>query len=104
MLEHSYYSGMLMQGRILHFLVWIRTVPDLVVNNALQYTEPCTPSQPHVLPTVGWHMVIHYNEPCLCHGPESELGMQQFFSFATTSTRQHSIAAGTSQGPEKIEK
>ena len=31
----------------------------------------------------------------------SELGMRQFFSFVTTTTRQHNIASGTSQGPEK---
>ena len=30
-----------------------------------------------------------------------ELGTQQFFSFATTTTRQGNIASGTSQGPEK---
>ena len=34
----------------------------------------------------------------------AELGTRQFFSFATTTTRQRNIASGTSQGPEKIEK
>ena len=34
----------------------------------------------------------------------SELGTRQFFSFATTTTRQRNIASGTSQGPEKKSK
>ena len=34
----------------------------------------------------------------------AELGTRQFFSFATTTTRQRNIASGTSQGPEKNRK
>ena len=34
----------------------------------------------------------------------SELGTRQFFSFATTTTRQRNRASRTSQGPEKIQK
>ena len=35
------------------------------------------------------------------HPSTPELGTRQFFSFATTTTRQRNIASGTSQGPEK---
>ena len=34
----------------------------------------------------------------------TELGTRQFFSFATTTTRQRNRASRTSQGPEKIRK
>ena len=34
----------------------------------------------------------------------SELGTRQFFSFATTTTRQRNIDSGTSMGPEKNRK
>ena len=34
----------------------------------------------------------------------AELGTRQFFSFATTTTRQRNIASRTSQGPEKNQK
>ena len=35
---------------------------------------------------------------------QSELGTRQFFSFATTTMRQCTIASGTSQGTEKKQK
>ena len=38
------------------------------------------------------------------HVGPAELGTRQFFSFATTTTRQRNRASRTSQGPEKIRK